>query len=996
MAISIGSIIASLQLNIDNFAANLQKAEQHIKGVEQQFNGFADIGGRLTSVGTSMTLGVTAPVIGLGTAIASTSASFQAGMSKVQAISGATGEDLQKLKAKAMEMGQVTQFSATEAADAMSYMAMAGWDADKIMGGLSGVMDLAAASGEDLASVSDIVTDAMTAFGLEADKAGSFADVLASASSNANTNVALLGESFKYVAPVAGALGYSAEDTAIALGMMANAGIKGSQGGTALRASLTRMVDPTKEVAGLMKEYGISMTDADGNMNSLGDMMGILREKLGGLDEATQAQVASTLFGQEAMSGMLAIVNGSDADFDKLTDAIYGSDGAAKTMAETMNDNVVGKLKLLWSQLETVALKLGESLLPIIEEVVVKITEWVDWFSNLSSETQQTVMMVAVLAAAVGPLLVVVGSAIKTFGTMQKNLRLVRDGMTALKNSQMLAAAKTNILAGAQAALNAIMSLNPVFFIIAGIVALVAAFVILWNKCEGFRNFWIKLWDKIKECAKKVWDWLEGAGQAVIDYLLGAWQSFRDWWDPLWEGLKKIPGELWDWIVSSAMSIWDSVKQGWQNMCDGINAVWQSICDTVKEFMQFIIDRVTDGVEWIADKFSGTFEAIQGILEGFSQFCSGIWEVIKNVIGGAVLLILDLVVGDFEQLREDAINIWNNILQGLSDVWEGIWTMISEYLNYIVSFLSEIWTVISETIMTVWNAILEFLTKLWDNISEYCQQKWTEMGDYISTTIENIRQWIHEKWEEIKKNFFETLENIKTNVKQGWQWILDKTTEIITNVKTWLVDTWNSILAWFRELPAKLKKIGEDMFNRMRDGIVNTVDKVKEATVKGVTKAIDWLKDLPRQAITWGQHMIEGFINGITAKAQALVDKVKGVAQSVRDYLGFTVPKKGPLHVYMEWMPHMMEGMRDSLNGHKFKLLDAAQDVAGDLSNAINDPILNPQSDSTEQKRESRKKNDDEPNVQYNIHIERMDANSPDDVRKLAEGLEAIKRRDEL
>lgn len=287
---------------------------------------------------------------------------FESQMSKVQAISGATGDELLQLTDKAKEMGKKTKFSATESAQALEYMAMAGWKTDDMLGGLEGIMNLAAASGEDLASTSDIVTDALTAFGMAASDSGHFADILATASSNANTNVGMMGETFKYVAPVAGALGFSAEDTALAIGLMANSGIKAGQAGTSLRAILSRMAKPTKEVQSAMDELGISLTNSDGSMKSLNEIMGDLRNGFASLSEAEKAEMASALGGQEAMSGLLAIVNASDDDFNKLSGAIANCDGAAADMAETMNDNLKGKLTILKSSLEGLGLDLYESI----------------------------------------------------------------------------------------------------------------------------------------------------------------------------------------------------------------------------------------------------------------------------------------------------------------------------------------------------------------------------------------------------------------------------------------------------------------------------------------------------------------------------------------------------------------------------------------------------------------------------------------------------------
>lgn len=303
---------------------------------------------------------------------------FEAGMSQVAAISGATGEELDALTEKAKEMGAKTKFSATESAEAFNYMAMAGWKTEDMLNGIEGIMDLAAASGEDLAMVSDIVTDALTAFGMEAKDSGHFADVLAAAASNSNTNVGKMGYTFKYVAPIAGAMKYSIEDTAVAIGLMANAGIKGEQAGTSLRGMLTRLVKPTDAVAGAMEELGICMTNADGSMRPLDDVIGDLRTSFSKLSDSEKTYYAATIAGQEAMSGMLAIVNASESDFNKLTAAINGADGAAKTTAETMQDNLKGAIEELSGSVETLGLEIYEELQTPLKEAALKGVEYVN------------------------------------------------------------------------------------------------------------------------------------------------------------------------------------------------------------------------------------------------------------------------------------------------------------------------------------------------------------------------------------------------------------------------------------------------------------------------------------------------------------------------------------------------------------------------------------------------------------------------------------------
>lgn len=352
------------------------------KGIETGLKKVSSIA--KTGIATTVTA-----ISGMSTALAGVAgysikvgSSFEAGMSKVQAVSGASNEQLQRLSDKAKEMGATTKFSATEAADAMNYMAMAGWKTEDMLNGIDGIMNLAAASGEDLATTSDIVTDALTAFGLSASDSTHFADVLAAASSNANTNVSMMGETFKYVAPVAGSLGYSAEDCAVAIGLMANSGIKASQSGTALRSMFSRLAKPSKEVKEAMEKLNISLTDSHGNMKSLDTLMGDLRNSFSGLSESEKAEMASSLAGQEAMSGLLAIVNASDADFNKLKDAIYGADGASAKMAETMQDNLQGKIMILKSTIEGLGIKIYEEIEDPMKEAAEGATDSVGQISS--------------------------------------------------------------------------------------------------------------------------------------------------------------------------------------------------------------------------------------------------------------------------------------------------------------------------------------------------------------------------------------------------------------------------------------------------------------------------------------------------------------------------------------------------------------------------------------------------------------------------------------
>ncbi|MBD5117625.1 MAG: phage tail tape measure protein [Clostridiales bacterium] len=366
-------------------------------------------------------------------------AEFEAQMSTVQSISGATGDDLAKLSALAKEMGATTQFTAVESGQALEYMAMAGWKTQQMIGGLPGIMNLAAASGEDLGSVSDIVTDALTAFRMSAEDAGRFADVLAQASSNANTNVGMMGATFQKVAPVAGALGYSVEDMSLAIGLMANASIKADVAGTSLKTSLANMAKPTKQMQTYMDRYGISLTRSDGSMKTFREVVDNLRSSLGGLSEAEQVAAATAIFGKESFAGMLAIVNASDEDFQKLSDSINNSAGAAERMAAIKLDNLEGDITLMKSALDGLQIAIGDALLPTFRAGTQGITDFITKLTQFINENPELIQQIVKITAGLLAFKAATLTGKLAFLELKGGVLSVQKGFTLLKTMFALA-----------------------------------------------------------------------------------------------------------------------------------------------------------------------------------------------------------------------------------------------------------------------------------------------------------------------------------------------------------------------------------------------------------------------------------------------------------------------------------------------------------------------------------------------------------------------------
>lgn len=601
------------------------KIEEYAKKVEE-------FGNKTKKVGETLTTKVSAPIVGLGVAAVKVGSDFDAAMSQVSATSGATGKDLTDLRDKAKEMGASTKFSASESAEAMNYMAMAGWNSKQMIAGLPGILNLAAASNESLANTSDIVTDALTAFGLTAEDSGHFADVMAKTSSSANTNVSLMGETFKQVAPLAGTLGFSVEDTSLAIGLMANAGIKGSQAGTSLKAALANLSSPTDKMKAKMKELGISMTDSNGQTKPLITIITELREKFGKLSKSQQTAAASTIFGKEAMSGMLAVINASDKDFNSLYENIKNADGAAEDMAKTMQDNLQGDLTTLSSALEGLGIKISEALTPVLREITQAVTEFISWLNGLDDHIISVITVVAGLVAAIGPLLVLIGTlagpvsnAISLFGKM--------------KLAMYSATTQTGLISSALGALNA-----PIIAIIAIIAVVVAAVINLWNTNEGFRKNVISIVNNISAIVQNLWNnFLKPVFSLIMGIVEELWQN------------SLLP--LWNKVNSFIASIVSDVSKMINKVTPLINLIVNLLSVVLVPVISLVGAVFTTMVSTAINMFSVLLDNISGIVTG-----------IRQIFNGLIDFIVGIFTGNWERAIKGIVNIFKGIFSTLGAI----------------------------------------------------------------------------------------------------------------------------------------------------------------------------------------------------------------------------------------------------------------------------------------------------------------------------------------
>ena len=580
-------------------------------------------GKAIAGVGTNLTKTVTAPIAGIGVASVKLAADFEKGMSTVQSISGATGTDLEMLSKKAKEMGLKTKYSASESAEAFKYMAMAGWKAGEMADGIEGVMYLAGATGEDLAGTSDIVTDALTAFGMQAKDTNKFVDVLAQTANKSNTSVSMLGESFKYVAPVAGALKFNAQDVSTALGLMANSGIKASSAGTALRSLFTRMAKPTKESQTAMDALGISLTDSKGNMKSLDTIMRETRKSFAGLTESQKAQYAAALAGKTGMSGLLAIVNSADGDFNELSTAIYNSNGACKKMYDTANNNLSGQLTILKSTIEGIGISFGERLLPYIKQGTEFIQRLADKFNSLTKAQQDTIIKVGLIAAAVGPAIFLFGRTVMVVGKLVKTVGMVGKAFKTAKTVMGLVTAPANA-------------------VVLGLAAVVVAGVLIY-----------KNWDKIKAAAGRLWNFVKNIFQRIG--ISG---------DSLKKKLAPI-GQKFSAIGEHIQGFWKVVSPVLSKIGEAVHAVFSVAIGAAIDFaigsFNALFDGITTMISGLLTAFDGILTFITGV---FTGNWSKAWEGVKNIFGD----IFEGLGGMLKMPINGVISMINGAIAGINSI----------------------------------------------------------------------------------------------------------------------------------------------------------------------------------------------------------------------------------------------------------------------------------------------------------------------------------------
>ena len=872
--------------DLESQASKSQVALQKIAQVGDKMKTFGD---NLSSVGTSLTRNVTTPIVGVSAAAVKTAADFDSAMSEVSAISGATGSDFDALREKARELGSKTKFSATEAAQGMTYMSMAGWKTADMLDGIEGVMNLAAASGEDLAVTSDIVTDALTAFGLSAKDSGHFSDILAAASSNANTNVSMMGETFKYCAPIAGSLGYSAEDVAVAIGLLGNAGIKSSQAGTTLRKMMTELTGELEISGKAFGDVTIQTTNADGSMKDFSQILSEMRVYFGQMTEAEQASTAELLVGKTAMSGLLAIMNATSSDIDKLTNAISNCDGEAERMASVMQDNLAGQLTILKSQLQELAISFGDILVPVIRDVVTHIQNLVDKFNQLDPHTKELIVKIGLIVAAVGPVLIIVGKVISAIGTIMSILPALGGVISTIT--------------GGASALFAVLAANPIGLVVAAIAALIAIFVTLWNKCDGFREFWINLWENVKSVFNKAWEGMKSVFSAVIDFIKSNWQGLLLFLvNPVAGAFKLIYDNC------------ESFRRFWDNFLEGVKNVFTSIWEGIKKAFTTIAEAIKTVAK---ESFEQMKNIIQTTLEAIKTVCTTVWNAIKTVIETAIKNIASFVKTAWEGIK----NTISSVMEAIHSVISRVWESIKSTTQAVLDFLKEL-------ITSAWNAIKETITSIMESIKSTLIDAWNTIKSTVTSVVNAIRQTVVSAWESMKNSIISIMENIKSTVTNIWNALKSAVESIVNALKDMIINTWNNVKDTLTNIVNNIKDTVSNAFNTLVDTMGNILSKVTGVVKSGFQGAIDFITSLPSQALKWGSDIIGNLINGIKSKIGELASAAKQMANTISEYVHFSEPDKGPLSNFHTFMPDMIDLMCEGIEGNLGMLKGPMSDLA--------------------------------------------------------------------
>lgn len=923
-----GAAVTQAEADLTNMEVQLREVNAELS--RQKFDEYAEkagkVGSAVETAGQHM-MKVTTAIGGVAAASVTVAANFEQQMSKVQAISGATAEETDKLTESARQWGRDTKYSATEAGEAFEYMALAGWKTDDMLEGIGGILNLAAASAMDLGTASDIVTDYLTAFGLSAKDAGKFADEMAYAMSHSNTTTEALGEAYKNCAATAASMGYSVEETTAVLMTMANAGVKGGEAGTALNAIMTRLATDTKGCATELSKYGVEVYDAQGNMNSLSSILTGVRGVWNNLTDEQQANLAKTIAGTNQFSALQTIMSGlsdeaiaSGMSFSDYSEALQNCDGTASDMAATMQDNLLGRLTQLKSKLEDVGITIGNSLMPFMEKAVAKIGELADKFASLSPQQQETILKIAGVVAALGPLLTITGKAITVSGQISKGVGKVVGKLAEMGTTAGGATGGMSVLKGALTAIT-----SPVGIAIAAIAGITAVVVTLWKTNEDFRNKITEIWNRIKsvftefgqhitdklnslgfdfenfgEVVKAIWEGfcnvlapiIEGVFNniaifiettlnvitGVFDFFVslftgdwqGCWDAVKSIFESVWNGLKEYIGNILNTIKgvvdaflglfgTSWDEVWNSIKTTFENIWNGIVSFFSGILDGIVNTVTTVWTAISTT---ISDVLTGIWNTFSNIFTTIRDFVSTVFEAIKNVITAVIMAIAEFFSAAFQIITAPFRFIWENCKDTIITVWDAIKEKINTVITAVQNIITTVWNAVSSVFSTVWNAISGVITTVWNAISTRIQTTLQTIQNIITTVWNAVSNVFSTVWNAISTTVSTIVNNIKNTITTAFNAVKTTVSNIFNSVKSTVSSVWNAISSTISSVVNGIKNTVSNVFNSVKSTVSNVFNSIK-STATSVWNAI---KNAITTPINAAKNAVHNAIEAIKSK----------------------------------------------------------------------------------------------------------------------------------